>query len=879
MFAILAGFTIAETARDSLFLGSNGAGKLAVAYLLLAVVALVALAGNVWLVRRLGRRAALVVTLLAAAAGTALFYPADRSAPVALGLYLWTGLIGTVVVVQFWLLAGTRFTTAEAKRLYGPIAAAGAIGTLVGASLAWGLLHAVRIEVLLLVAAGFFVIAAGLLARDDDNVQSRLRAAQVKRRPGVPVEAKLRGQGYAGRLAILTVCATAAALLADYLLKSAAAAAYGTDDLARFIARYNGCVAALSLVFQVVGSAWLVRKIGVLGMILLLPTLMLFGSTATFVTAGSFVAAGFTKGADASLRYSVTRVATELLWMPVPENVRTKIREPLESVVTRLVQAVTAGVLLVLVTLQVARTTVVAAILIGITFAWTYTAARLRKRYLAQLRSSFRRTTLDLPHELDQEALATVVDALSSDDDRRVIAAIQILVARGRARSIPALILRHDSIAVLTAALAALAVPGRADWIPLTRRLQRQPDPRARTLALRALARVGDETATFNGLCDEDAGVNAHGVFWSLQSAPRAPVHDSPAITQVLAEPGERGVTARRALLDAICRDGDSRWAEVLLVLAFSGAEDTFEALARAIGHIPDPRFIPFLIQRLGARGGRVSVRAALVAIGEPAMRALEAALVDPALSPRVRLHVPGSIAAFNNAAAANALAASLASAQPGAVRYRILRALARIATREEVIVDAALLFAELRAHLREHTRLLALSVPLDADASPRESAVLLRGLLHDKIAQALDRAFLALQVLHPREDIRDTARALAGHDLRSRAHASEFLDILTRMPLYASPDALGIREQLLAIAEDLEARERLDRGELAALIPDNVEAALVRLMREPDALLAACAGYDALHTPSLRVAVDEVVTERPLFAPLGIAVASRRVA
>lgn len=879
MFAILAGFTISETARDSLFLGSNGAGKLSVAYLLLAGIAVVALAANAWLVRSVGRRVALVVTLVAAAIGTALFYLAPRGPKIALALYLWTGLIGTVVVIQFWLLAGTRFTTAEAKRLYGPIAASGAVGTLAGAIFAWALLHAFEIETLLLAAAVFYLVGAALLARDKDSVEPRLHAAHIKRR-FVAAPSKLRGQGYAARLAILTLCATAAALLADYMLKSAAAAAYRTDDLARFIARYNGAVAALSLVFQVVGTAWLVRKIGVLGMIMALPALMLLGGAASIVTAGSFVAVGFTKGADASLRYSVTRVATELLWMPVAENVRVGIREPLESVVTRLVQALTAAVLLALVALHLANLTVIAGIITAIALVWTLTAAGLRTRYLAQLRSSLGRKLFDTNHELDSEAVATVVDALSSGDDRRVIAAIQTLVSRQHARSIPALILRHDSVEVLAVALAALATPGRTDWIPMTKRLLKNVDPRARILALKALGRIGDQTAIFDGLCDDDAGVSAHGVFWSLQSTPPIAVQDNSAVVALLAEPGARGTTARRELLDAIRTDGDRRWAEVLLLLAFAGDEATVEPLALAIAHIPDERFIPFLVTRLGARGGRASVRAALLAIAEPALAALEAALADSNTPSRIRLHVPSAIAVFGTDRAANALATSLASEHSGAVRYRILRALARIATQAEAMVDARLLLAELRLHLREHARLLALEIPLAVEPDPRESAVLVRGLLRDKITQALDRAFLALQALHPREDVREIERAISGTDQRARAHAVEFLDTLTRTALYKAVGAEEIRGLLLVIGEDLDHRERLTRSGWADQIPATAEAAITRLLRESDTLLAACAGYYALElrTPELARVVDEVIAERPLFSPLGIVHASLRV-
>lgn len=872
LFAILAGFTLAETARDSLFLASNGANRLAVAYLAIAAIALVALVGNAWVVRRVGRRNALVVTLMAAASGTAAFAVLPRTPTTGLALYLWSGLVGTVVVVQFWLLAGTRFTSAEAKRLYGPIAAAGAVGTLAGAVVAWRLLYLFRIESLLVVAAGFYVVAAVLLARDSERVEPRLRVASARPRPTFE-RVRARGHRYALRLAALTIYATAAALLADWLLKSAAASAFHTDELARFIARYNGAVAALSLVFQVVGAAWLVRRVGVLGMALLLPALLLIGGVASFVTAGSFIAIGLTKGTDSSLRYSVNRVSTELLWMPVPDRIRAAVREPLESVVTRLVQAFTAALLLALVALGLANATVVAGLLCGVALLWTITAGGLRNHYLGQLRQSVNRRTLDPVQELDGNAVETVVEALSSEDDRRVIAAIQILVARGRARLIPALVLRHDSIDVQAAALAAMTTPGRTDWMPLTRRLLRDPRPRARMLALRALARVHDETAIVAGLCDDDPGVVAHGVFWSLQNGSPAAVGGNPAIAGLLAETGVRGDTARNELLDAIRADGDDRWADTMLELARTARDPVVERLALAIEHVPDPRFIPFLIARLRARTGRTEVAGALRAIGVPALDALEIALADPALDPTARLHIPAALATFGTPAAALVLANQLGRDHPGAVRYRVLRALARMAVADEIIVDGPLLLAELGLHLNEYCRLLALAVPIYADLDTREGAVLLRGILADKTSQALDRAFLALQALHPREAIREFERAIKGTDHRARAHATEFLDTLTRTPMYARGEAAALRNRLLVLGEELDDRGRLARVGLAGTIPATVEEAVMCLLAEPDTLLAACAGYYALElaTPELSAAIGDATAHRPLFEPLGV--------
>jgi hypothetical protein len=303
------------------------------------------------------------------------------------------------------------------------------------------------------------------------------------------------------------------------------------------------------------------------------------------------------------------------------------------------------------------------------------------------------------------------------------------------------------------------------------------------------------------------------------------------------------------------------------------------ERLAEAIERVPDPRLIPFLVDRVAARAGRSAVRKALLALGEPALDALEAALVAVTTPARLRLHIPKTLAGFGTARAAQILAAQLAREPSGAVRYRVLRALARMAVRDEVIIDATLLLTELRDHLAEYSRLLALSIPILADAATSESAALLRGLLADKTSQALDRTFLAMQSLHPREDLREIARSLTTGDARARAHGGEFLDTLTRGPLYRRADAIGIRAQLLMLGEELDHRERFARSGVAVTIPETVAEAVARLIHEDDALLAACAGYYALelNTPGLMTVIDEVAASRPLFAPLGIFHASLR--
>src|SRR5262249_26566049 len=137
--------------------------RLTFVYILLAGIALVVTAANTAFVRRFGRRNALVFTLMAAAYGTTVLHFQPQTPRVVFGLYLWSGLLGTVLMVQFWMLAGQLFTVAQGKRLFGLIAAGGVLGAVVGASTAAAALELVPVTSLLLVSSFLFLSTAVLL--------------------------------------------------------------------------------------------------------------------------------------------------------------------------------------------------------------------------------------------------------------------------------------------------------------------------------------------------------------------------------------------------------------------------------------------------------------------------------------------------------------------------------------------------------------------------------------------------------------------------------------------------------------------------------------------------------------------------------------------
>src|SRR5690606_13806366 len=93
--------------------------------------------------------------------------------------------------------------------------------------------------------------------------------------------------------------------------------------------------------------------------------------------------------------------------------------------------------------------------------------------------------------ELDLPSVEALMESLSSRDEERVLAALDVLADGRRARLVPGLILYHDAPRVLERALAIVAAPDRTDWPPLAERLLDHDEPTVRAAAVRALAAAG----------------------------------------------------------------------------------------------------------------------------------------------------------------------------------------------------------------------------------------------------------------------------------------------------------------------------------------------------------------------------------------------------
>ena len=886
LFLMVSAHVMLETTRDALFLGTFSPKHLAIVYAGLAGLVLLVMAFNTALVRRTGRRNALIGTLMVFSYGTVVFYLIPMSRSVVFALYLWSGLLGTLVVVQFWMLVGQLFTVGQGKRLFGPLAAGGSAGAFVGAFLAACLLQFASVKSLLLVTAGIFLVAAWILTSVNNEDMALPSPGAIDKGAHRRSQWVLFWQQpYLGRVIAIVLLSTVTFLTVDYLFKSVVtrsmvvqAGMPAANQLGNFFASFYAVTGAVALVVQLVGAGYIIKRFGVLAAILVMPLALLLGGLGTAILGAVVALVVVTKGADSTLRHSLHRVTMELLWLPVGTEVRSRTKGTVDGVLVRATQAGVAALLFLIAELSLDTPRVLSAVVAGSAFLWLIFVIALRDPYLEQFRAAISRQSLETGGDLDLNAAQVLVEALSSPDTPRVIAAMDLLATKKRDGLIPSLILYHESPKVLVRALGIIGASERRDWVPLAQRLLQHEHAEVRVAALHALARNDLVDQLNERLLDVSPAVRAHAAFRLAIRSQLGDKLEFAEIHNILSMAGEQAKVAQLALLDAIRDSGDETWAEVILRLAKSSDADIMESAIMAMGKVQDARFIPLLIEQLGVRRGRGVVRSALVGLGEGALVSLQDAIQNANTERRVRIHLPRTITHFGTVRAANFLLEHLRAEQDGMVRFKILSSLARMVVDHTLKLDQQQILGGLQRNLEQYLRILSLRTPLSgaeetAENRRTEGGELLCGLLDDKLRQALERCFLLLQIAHRHEDIRSAYEAIQSTDRHRRANAVEFIDALTRSPFYEGTLGAEVREYLQLVVDDLPAQDKVNRSrKLIGEPPTTYEQAISRLLGNPDEITASIAAYHVfeLGLSSLRSQVAEVLQRKPLLTALG---------
>ncbi|NUO52979.1 MAG: hypothetical protein HOV80_29385 [Polyangiaceae bacterium] len=859
LFAITGGHTLLETARDALFLAKLPPERLPWMYLAIAVVGLG--------IARLGKRAsgAATASLAGAIAITSAFWllSAETTEAFVYALFIWTGTVGSWMVLQFWLLLGGVMHVGQAKRLFGFVGAGGVLGATAGAATARAVAGAMETRHLLVAAAILFA-AAILPSRMLEGRAARAAAKEPKATADGgslfdEVERAAKDP-YVVRIASLVLVATISLTLVDYVFKAIVATAVPKEALGTTFATIYTILNAVALVVQLGLVSSALRALGVHRALAILPALLLLGGGGVIVL-GTFAAAVVLKGFDGVLRHSMHKTTTELLYLPLAEDVRTRAKPLVDLFAQRGGQAAASVGLLIAAALGAGPRTI-AVFVVALAAVWIGLAARIGRPYLDAFRAGLARgridPDLDLP-QLDLGALEALFAALNSPRDAEVLGALDLLAAQRRHRLIPALILYHPSPSVVLRALELLVEEGRDDFLPITERLLDHKDAGVRAAAVRARAKALPDVAALRALLeDERPEIRATALVALLSREDSAePRADESSLEQALTDPS---VGVRAAVVKAMAADPHPSFAPFLVrQLDREPDREVRIELAAAIGRVGasgaalEP-LVDALAHLLPQRGVGPAARSALAELAAGRVDLL-GKLLDRAGDP-IAWAVPRVLELCPATFAAPELMRGATTSTDGIVRFRSLKALARLRREApDLELDREALRALAVSTVKHALALVMTRVVLvegHSEAADRVTASgrLLEVLLKDKLSYATGRLFLVLGLLYPKESFERIYRGVTSGDAKTRASSRELVENVVEPPL---------RGSVLLLVDDLDDTERVARA--ADLAPPRPESyvALLTSLAERDGEIAALARH---HAAELGLAARQVPSE-----------------
>lgn len=381
LFGIMAAHAILETARDALFLAKLGPGKLAWAYLAIGAAALLAVSVFRHFVNVRDPRSMTIGFLIAAVAGTSVLAVTVTFAhSIVFVLYVWTGLVATLVVPSFWTLIDRSWRMAEAKKAFATIGAGGILGAMVGSAIAAVIGHFLPAQHL--VTAGAFAFAGvTVLAL---AIAPHPTADRPKHHDFGPEPRRT----YVRWMIVLGLTSTVALTLGDLTFKTVIADRVAPENLARtFGAIYTG-LNVIGLVIQLALTPRVLDRLGVGGALVVLP-LVLAVTAMGFALSGALIAIIALKLGDGGLRHSLHRVVSEILYVPLPSSIRDRSKPMADAVGHRGGQAAAALVVFALVAIGAGQRAF-ALVTSCIAVVWLAAIVVVRTRYARQLRDRAR---------------------------------------------------------------------------------------------------------------------------------------------------------------------------------------------------------------------------------------------------------------------------------------------------------------------------------------------------------------------------------------------------------------------------------------------------------------------------------------------------------
>lgn len=346
--AVLASYWVFRPVRDALIVGGNPDR---IPWLFTATLIAVAIVSPIWsaALSKRSPRTLVPVAFHVFAACELVFYGLLKSDldPELVGrvFYVWSAVFNLFVVSVLWSLFADLLGPATARNLYGPIAAGGTIGAIVGPLLTTTLVSTIGVAGVLVMSAVLLelaVVGVTQLRRVAENHDASLPQAVLELPRDQPAGGAFDGFRHVVKSPFLAsivgyvLCTATAATFLYLTQQSIAHDAFGQDKEAS--AEYFSRVDVFSnigvLIVQTLVAAPLLRKFGPGIVLCILPLAQLAG-VSSLVAAPSLTALALVMVVTRTATHGLTRPSRELLFTVVSRDDKYRAKNVIDTMVYR----------------------------------------------------------------------------------------------------------------------------------------------------------------------------------------------------------------------------------------------------------------------------------------------------------------------------------------------------------------------------------------------------------------------------------------------------------------------------------------------------------------------------------------------------------------
>jgi ATP/ADP translocase len=583
--------------------------------------------------------------------------------PWATGLfYVAAEVSATVGSVLFWSRMMDSFPLREQKRVVGILSAGGMLGAIFGGGLVSVLVSYGGAILPSLIASWLPIVTAPLFLR----MRVRTKVHSQEKAPWHEIIAYVKKHQLSRRIAWIVAIFASLGASIDYVFRTSAALRYSEESMANIFGLLNMWVGVAMVVFQIGLTPWLLNRFGLFIFASLIPLAVLILGILWLIIPSPFIVIMMMKGVEMAGAFSIMQAAVALLYNPIPEAYKSKVRSLIDGSVKKMGAAL-AGILLVQLQLKeypasgivvICMTSIVLLIMIK----------RIRVDYLAALNSmlvphkklNLKSQLVDLSDKTTAAAIMSVFHQAEHEDETRLVNLLE-LIPRDHQMDLASIVqlLKHPSEQVRS--LILHRIPRQPDVV-LSKELLKLADPASpgtiRSIALTSLLKTSPQTIPLEVIAyieDEDPLVTCAAIYVCLTIEP----HHGRArnkLDALMLRLETLSKEWRAQLARLLGRLEDVRYDNVLLKLLDDPDRVVQEQAIRAAGREKHLAHIEKLISMLAHKTLRFHVSNALVAYGDHGVEALVGMMDNKDVSLVARIHVPAVLSRIATPMAAQGL-------------------------------------------------------------------------------------------------------------------------------------------------------------------------------------------------------------------------------